>query len=366
VEVASKKLLPIKLWATLGAVILAGELYVLARWVTGPYFKRVPSGPSVPPTWMKVVLNTWQALSLPALVFLLYWFAIRPWRRERRLTIDGLLCVVFLFLSFQDPLSSYINNWFTYNSYLVNFGSWVKDIPGWMAAGKPGAMVVEPILFTPAAYVYFCLLLTMLGCWVMRWTKARWQEVGPLGLVAGCYAFMVVCDFVIEGLIWLPLGFFEYPGGHLAVNASHYYKFPLHESLFLGVALTAFAALRYFKDDKGYTLVERGVDQVRATPRQKNGLRFLAVLAVVQLSFLAFYNLPSTFMGARSASWPRDLQKRSYFTDYICGAGTDRACPGPNVPLGGPRAPYLDPSGNLIIPKGTKLPQQVPFDLTRP
>lgn len=37
---------PIRLWASLGAVFLAAELYFLARWATSPSFTPVDSGPS--------------------------------------------------------------------------------------------------------------------------------------------------------------------------------------------------------------------------------------------------------------------------------------------------------------------------------
>jgi len=48
---------PVHVFAALGAAFLLVEAYVLLRWVTGPYFTTVPSGPSDPPTWMKIVQN---------------------------------------------------------------------------------------------------------------------------------------------------------------------------------------------------------------------------------------------------------------------------------------------------------------------
>lgn len=39
---------PIKVWAVAGGALLALQLYVWVRWITGPYFERVPSGPSEP------------------------------------------------------------------------------------------------------------------------------------------------------------------------------------------------------------------------------------------------------------------------------------------------------------------------------
>ena len=172
-QAGPKPFLPVTLWAGIGAVILAFEIWVLASWVTGPNFVPVPVGPSPPPTWMKIVLTVLQAASIPVLLGFAYWFLVRPWRRERTVTTDGLLMIALFFTFFQDPLSNYFGTWPTYNSWMWNYGSWVHDIPGWQSYGRPGAMVVEPPLFTPAAYIYCCLGLAMLGCTIMRRAKAR-------------------------------------------------------------------------------------------------------------------------------------------------------------------------------------------------
>src|SRR5206468_1111739 len=82
---------PVVMWAVLGGAVLVFLAYVLIGWVAGPYFERVPQGPSDPPTWMQVELIGWQVLSLPAALFLLYRFVIRPWRRDRHIGVDGLL-----------------------------------------------------------------------------------------------------------------------------------------------------------------------------------------------------------------------------------------------------------------------------------
>ena len=37
----------------------------------------------------------------------------------------------------------------------------------------------------------------------------------------------------------------------------------------------------------------------------------------------------------------------------ICGVGTDRACPGPTVPVARPASPHLDPAGALV-PSGPR------------
>jgi hypothetical protein len=68
---------------------------------------------------------------------------------------------------------------------------------------------------------------------------------------------------------------------------------------------------------------------------------------------------------SHTSSYPADVQKRSYFTDGICGAGTDTACSGPNVPIPvGNSSARVGPNGTLTVPKGTALPKLVPLSRT--
>ena len=54
---ASPTVRPVRIWAIVGGAILGFQLYVWIRWITGPDFERVPSGPSDPPTFMKAILT---------------------------------------------------------------------------------------------------------------------------------------------------------------------------------------------------------------------------------------------------------------------------------------------------------------------
>jgi Spirocyclase AveC-like len=352
---------PIKLWATLGGLWLTFEAYVLIRWIAGPYFKHVAPGPTHEPTWMRAGEDAWQVAGVLATICIFYWFVIRPWRRERTLTTDGLLVCAFATLWFEDPISSYYNHWFTYNANLINFGSWVKGVPGWMSYSKPGHMVLEPLLVIPFVYVYFIMIGVLVGCWAMRRAEERWN-LSTLQLVGVCFATMCALDVIGEGLIFLPLGFWEYPGGYGMLWPSTYHKYPVNEMVTIGALFTLVCSLRYFKNDRGQTLVERGLDRLTVGERPKLGLRFLALLGAVHLSLTVAYTLPNSVVGAHSRPWPADLMKRSYLTDGVCGAGTQNACPGPGVPLiRGNATAHLGPTGRLVVPPGVKLPKLVPF-----
>jgi hypothetical protein len=204
---------------------------------------------------------------------------------------------------------------------------------------------------------------TVFACWSMRKMKARWPGMGPGRLIAGCFAVMIVFDFVIEGCIWIPLGFYTYAGGHLSLWPDSYHKFPLHETLFASALWTGFAILRYFKNDKGETLAERGVSKLNVGVGRKTALRFLALLAAMSAVFNFMFNIPiALFIAPQSATWPKAIQERSYLTDRICGAGTDRICPGPGIPnFRGSQTAHVNPNGQLVVPAGVNLPRPVGF-----
>src|SRR5262249_28972699 len=139
--VTPRTMVPVKWWAGIGALILAFIAFVLIRWITGPFFESVPTGPSDPPTLMKVGLIAMQALCVPAALFCLYWFVMRPWRRDHAVGVDGVLVLGFASLWFEDPLSSWGGHWFTYNSWALNMGAWSASVPGWLSFAQPGKMV---------------------------------------------------------------------------------------------------------------------------------------------------------------------------------------------------------------------------------
>lgn len=360
--VGARRTQPVTYWAVLGGATLAFILIIWGKWVTGPYFTTVPSGPDVPPLWMRAILMGWQIVIPPLALYLVYRTVIRPWRRERHVPFDGLMIVSFFFMWFWDPWSSYTGHWFTYNSYLYNKGSWVNDIPGFLASGRPGAQLPEPLLLDGPIYMTAFMLGAVLGTMAMRKAKARWPHCGPGRLIGVCFLSMMLFDLVIEGMIWIPMGYYTYAGGHFSLFPDSYHKFPLHEMIFAGALWTGFAILRYFTNDKGETLAERGSSRLKISPVKKTIVRFLAVLAAMSVVFNITFNIPiALFIANHSDTWPKAVQERSYFTDHICGAGTDTMCPGPGVPNSrGADSTHLDTDGRVVVPPGIELNKPVP------
>jgi len=359
----------VKWWAAVGAVYLVIMVAVLTHWVLSPLFQTVPVGPSPVPTYMKVAVVFFEVISIPAILACFYFLVVRPWRRDGKLSVDGALTIAFATLWFQDPLSAYSGPWFTYNAWALNFGSWVNSVPYATGKAAPGAMLVEPILIVPGAYVYCFVVAMFAGAWVMRTARNRWPHLSAVKLGAICVAAMFIFDILLEGVMFMPLGVWEYPGGHFNIFPNTYHKFPLTEMLTAGSAFAAVAILRFFKNDRGETLADRGVESLKVSDRRKSLLRALAMVGLVNVLFFVLYNVANTWTATRSAEWPADLQKRSYLTNGLCGEGTDQMCPGSAVPQfrnnnhdpnGG--SAHLDPNGNLVVPPNTILPSMVPFD----
>ena len=340
---------PVMVWATAGGVIFALQLALILRWVTGPNFARVPGGPDQPPGWMRFVLAAGQGLIVVAAVGFLYWFVVRPWRRNRRLPFEGCLALALIPTSIFDPLSNGTQAWISYNAHMLNRGSPVVELPGWLSPSGPGVAPAWPLVFAPAGYVLMPLL-AILGCGVMRWVKRRFPSVNAPGQILACIVFLYVFEVVMEGAILLPLGFYSYPGGMWAqLFAGTYHQLPLYAVFHTSLVWTAFSALRYYIDDRGLSPVERGLASVGGGRLKQDALRVLALLAAANVSLFLLFNGPGLLLAANAGEYPADVKARSYFLNQ-CGERVNRACPGPGVPIVRPGSGYVDWSGQYIGP----------------
>jgi Spirocyclase AveC-like len=361
--VTSRKFHPVQWWAGFGAAVFAFVAYLMIRWVTGPNFERVPVGPSEPPEFMKVVLNTGQVLLSVTAVVTVYWFLIRPWRQGRGLTTDGLLVLCFGSVWWIDPVGNYFGHWIVYNAYLPNRGSWVAEVPGWNAYAAPGATTVEPFPFLPGMYITLFFLMTVLVSKLMGWMRGRWPHWSSTRIMATAFVAGLVLDIPIEAFGFMPLGFWEFPGaGHqLVIFPDSYHAFPLHLAALASALWTGFGALRFFRNDRGETVAERGLSEIKLGTGRKNVVRYFAMFGAANAVMLG-YVLPATiFIGSHTSSWPADLQQRSYFLDGVCGDGTDRLCPQAGLPnpRGNDSIDRTSTDGTLRLPNG-ELARQVP------
>ncbi|MEW6471487.1 MAG: spirocyclase AveC family protein [Actinomycetota bacterium] len=350
IEPRAGKVRPVLWWAAVGALFLVFQVYLFSAWILRGDAQRVPVGETPVPDFMRISLSIQQWGLAAIALFLIYRFVLRDWRRHRRLGFDGLLILSFGTMWWSDPLYNYYQHGFNYNSYFINFGSWIPNVPGWQS--QHGELLPQPIIWLPAVYICAFLLMATISCAIMRKAAARWPSFNRLQLFAFAFVPMVVVGTFWEAM-FMRMGSHHYGSSISSITlfSGKYYAFPVYQGIAASLLYTSWGALRFFRDDKGRSVAEKGLDGLRVSTPVRGWLRFLSVSGMVTTIFFVFYHFPMMHFALVGHAWPEDVQKRSYFTTGLCGAGTTYACPGPDVPL--PRrntSLHVDPDGRLVVP----------------
>ena len=344
--IAAKTISPVKVWAVIGGLFAVFEVYVFAYWFISGDATPTPQGPTPVGPVMKPALVLGLAAGIVAALAIVYRYALQPWRRERQLTLDGILCLTCLLLVWQDPLVNYTQVVATYNTWLPNLGSWGHAIPGWVS--PRGNLFAEPFLLSPFLYIWMMFGGMIFGCYLMRRAKQRWPGIGPLGQLGLVFAAFAILDLVAEVSL-MRIGIYSYGGSvrWLTIYHGRYYQFPVYEAAAWPFCWVALTAIRHFTDDRGRTIAERGIEKLSLTGSQLGRVRFLAIFGLMNVTLLVGYNVPFQIWALHADTWPEDVQRRSYFTSGICGPGTDYECSSPGVPIPRRESLHVDPTGSL-------------------
>ena len=329
----ARQLCPVLWWSSAGVVLLAFQAFVLAKWIFGPNFVSTDPGRDELPAWKSLVFTSLQIAIPVAAVALLYLWVIRPWRRHGYLTTDAMIALAASTVFFWDMVMNYTSVTLFYNSHLINRGAWANG--AWPTWTSPHAnKLPEPLLIVPPAYTALVFSQVIVILWLLRKIKARWPGVGSVGIVLTIVVGLTLSDTLVEGLV-LRTGVYAYPGGIRAITlfAGQTYQIPLSETvLFGGFALGAIACLSYFRDDRGQTVVERGINMLKLSFKGKQVVKFFAIYGAIHLGFVVLYMLPQQWFGTHSDPFPPGYP--SYMVNDMCAAGADgHTCPGPGVPM---------------------------------
>lgn len=328
---------PVVGWAVIGALCLALEAYVMLSWVLSSDFAPSPRGADPIPALTLFWVRFFEGLSL-VMVPLALLYAWRTSRREGRLSTEAVIILAWTTLFWQDPMINWARPSFFYNAYFVNMGNWTNQIPGWVNPNSH--FLPEPLLWMGGMYVWLPPIICAMTVAAMRFAKRRIPGIGTMGLIATGVGFCMLLDLVLE-VLWVRSGVYAYPAAisEFTLFAGERYQFPVYESIFWGPMWALTGLLFFFRDDRGRTFVERGIDRVK-NARLHAPLRLLALIGAINVGF-AGYNvliLWTTFqVDPTPAGYP------SWLLAGQCGAGSDYECPGPNVPIRLPGSPAIPP-----------------------
>ena len=338
-------------FALLGAAFIALIVYVYANWIIGGHAHASPTGRTVVLGSMKFEAVFWQVTLGLISLGLFLGFVVQPLRRDRRLHLYGMLYIGSQLMWWQDSFLNYLRPVFTYTSALWNKGSWNGGVPGWVSPN--GYKMPSPVFLYLGLYPVFFCGATVLVVSLMHKAKRRWPQLGPVRLVATMFVALGVFAVLAEGA-WLRTGLYSYTGVWSPVTLwpSQAGKVPVLQVFFLdSMVLTSLASLIYFRDDRGLTVVERGIERVQVGSRRRTLLRLLAVVGMCNAILFVFYNIPTQWEAMLGPGWAKSVASKSYFTNGVCGPGTTYACPGRRIPVAlGNDSIHISPSGTLVVP----------------
>jgi hypothetical protein len=261
-----------------------------------------------------------------ALAALLIWSCVvKPWWRDGLPGADGVFCLAWLTLWFQDNSMNWIVHVLSYNSHALNFGNWTAEIPGWISPYSN--LVPEPLLAMGFCYLGLTSCGAWTAVWIMNKVKVRWPRISNTSLIVAGIGSGMLLDFLTEHVM-ISFQLLSYLGvvPSLTLWYGTIYQFPLYEAVFFGGVVGFSGVVWYFKDDKGQTWAERGLDKLRIARgnAMKTLLRFFAMVGLLQSALFFFYTLPMQLFSVNAAPFPAEVP--SYLRNGLCGPGTRYEC----------------------------------------
>lgn len=327
----------VRAWAWVGLGFLLFMGWVVFNWVTAPYFgpTRMPPGVEVPEHY-RIAIRTIE-VGLPLTWVVIIWFQIvRPIARCGQPNTLGLLGIAYFCAIFWDPSMNFIQQGCVYNPYAFNLGFLSSNIPGWMS--PRGNLLPEPLLAWTGGYPAILVGGCVFGLFVMRRVKAFAPAIGNIRLALAGIVGTMFYDLVAEVLLIQGTAIYAYPGSIRALSlwGGHWYQFPIYEAVLFGGWWGLCTVLLYFKDDKGATWVERGVEKIGMCRRSglvKGLVRMVAVIGFCQVIEVIIYVLPMAIITPNADPFPDDTPAWFTVGTGMCGPGTGLACPRPDLPV---------------------------------
>jgi Spirocyclase AveC-like len=328
-SVAGPKNTPVKVFAAFGVLISCVFVYALAQWVMSDDFAPSPVGPDPIPDWLLNLIRFTEVFCAGLIAWFLWALLFKPWIRDKKMPWDGMLLLALFTMWVQDPMCNYFNFTFMYNAHFINMGSWSSYLPGWQS--PRGSNLPEPIFLMGGIYLWWTTINVIAFSWSLKKLRVWLPNMSTLGHIPIAFVSIVILDALLE-IPATRFGLFAYPGApySLTLWAGKYYQFPIYENIFMNFNYLSIGLLRYYRDDKGESLAERGVGAMKIPDAAKTWLRFFALVGFCNISYFIVYFLPYNWMAMQADTFP---PYPSYMRYEICGEGTPYACPSREVPV---------------------------------
>jgi multisubunit Na+/H+ antiporter MnhB subunit len=285
----------VSVWAVVGALWLLFIGQALIRWVSSSWaFHPAPIlGPDHFSNGLLITLRVIEGFSVVILVLTVWGFLIKPWRREGRIQLDGMIVIGALFASAIDPVINYFHYTFAWNAHAFNEGTWLNFFPNSQGPNRYG----EGFVWFVPQYLYLGIGLASIESWLIMRQRERNPNASNVRTFALATLAIFVLDIFIEQL-FIRTKVYAFPRGWklLTLWPGREYQFPINESLSVAAYSLGFTWLRMSARDSpdGLSVIERGIHRIR--PRLRTGVRLLAVTGFCAVWAAVAYFIPWSWL----------------------------------------------------------------------
>jgi hypothetical protein len=261
-----------------GVLLVILQIYVYAAWLADGPHQITQFRDHDDASW--VMARVYESIVVLGFVACV-WHAVRTSRRIGRLSFDAKLVLASLSIIWLDGWTDLVAPIWLYSSQWLNLNLPFGYIPG---AINPGLKQIPFPLFHFFNYTVALLGAGILVSTAMRRIKARWPRLSNAQLIMIIAVLGMAFDLAYEFPMFR-LRLWAYPGtpDWLALFPGTSMKFPIFEIIPAGIAFAAFGALRFFVDDRGEHLTERGL---AGSQRRRTLVSVLALCGLLQLLWI--------------------------------------------------------------------------------
>lgn len=265
--------------AVIGAVVAGYTLWTWGAWLaSGPAPVTASRDTDSPSWWVARVYEVIMAITAVALTVRI----IGQCRRQRRLVFDAVMVIAGFFTLFWDPMVNWMQPNFMYSCNWLNLNTWVAQAPGVV---NPTAGIMPQPVFIMLIYPFGLLGFAMILNHGMRFVQGRVPRISSLALLAITYVYGWFLAFCLEAPAFLN-NLWGLPGAPARFSLfGNDHRFAWAEYITTSIVFTTFAAVRYFRDDRGQTIGERGLENL--APAARTAVSIFATIAMFAMAMWA-------------------------------------------------------------------------------
>lgn len=240
--------------AVIGALIVAYSIWTFSAWLAdGPHQITAYRDHNDVSWW---AARCYEVIML-VLAICLTVYVVRACLRERRLVVDAVIIIAGFFTLIWDPMVNWMQPNFMYSSQWLNVNTWAGNAP-WVV--NPTADEMPQPFFIFLIYPFGFLAIALIVSAVMRWVKRIMPNIGQITFLFAAGVIGTVVGIILEAPIFL-LHLWSLPGAPRELSLfGNNARYPWAEFLTTGMVFAVIGCVRYFKDDKGQTIGERGLE----------------------------------------------------------------------------------------------------------